>query len=50
MMAPTSSTDLLGYQVYVNDANSNAIPSKLAYDGSAVSLVLTVTVRDLESG
>lgn len=38
MYAPgVSSTDVLGYQVYINEANTNAIPSILAYDGRAVS-------------
>lgn len=51
MTAPTlSTTDILGYQVYANDANTNSIPTNLVYDGTAISTVLSVTVRDLKSG
>ena len=46
----TSSTDILGYQVYSNDANSKAVPSRLVYDGKAISTVLSIPVKDLESG
>jgi len=28
-----STTDVLGYQLFINDANSNAFPDKLIYDG-----------------
>ena len=28
-----SSTDVLGYQVFTNEPNTNAVPTKLAYDG-----------------
>jgi hypothetical protein len=45
-----SSTDVLGYHLFINDANSNAVPQTLAYDGSAISNVLQVTVNDLTSG
>ena len=45
-----SSTDILGYQIYANDANSNSVPTNLVYDGQAISSVLSVTVRGLESG
>lgn len=45
-----STTDVLGYEMYINDANSNAVPSKLVYDGSDISSVLQVTVEDLVSG
>ena len=45
-----STTDVLGYQLYINEANSNAVPSVLVYDGSAISNVLTVTVTNLISG
>ena len=29
----TSTTDVLGFQLYINDANSNAVPNHLIYDG-----------------
>ena len=51
MSPPTlSSTDVLGYQVYSNDANTQNVPSNLVYDGQAISAVLNVMIRDLESG
>ena len=45
----TSTTDVLGFQLYINDANSNAIPDKLIYDGKAISSVRQATVTDLQS-
>jgi hypothetical protein len=45
-----SSTDVLGYQLYINDANSNAVPSILTYDGQTISNILNVTVSDIVSG
>jgi hypothetical protein len=39
----------LGYQVLINKPNSNAVPHIVAYDGSAVSVVTTTTIRGLES-
>jgi hypothetical protein len=45
----TSTTDLLGFQLFINDANSNAIPDKLIYDGKAISSVRQATVIDLQS-
>jgi hypothetical protein len=45
-----STTDALGYQLYINEANSNAIPTIMVYDGKAISNVLTVTVTNLISG
>ena len=50
MEEPTSTTSVLGYQVLSNAANTNAVPSIVVYDGSAVASVLTVTVKDFESG
>lgn len=38
---PTSATTILGYQVFINEKNSNSEPSILVYDGSAVNNVLT---------
>ena len=46
----SSTTDVLGYQLYINNANSNAVPSILTYDGQAISNILNVTVPDLVSG
>lgn len=45
-----STTDVLGYQMLINDANSNAVPSKVVYDGSEISSVLQITVQELVSG
>lgn len=45
-----STTDVLGYKLFINIANSNAIPSILVYDGHTVSNVLQVTVGGLSSG
>ena len=45
----TSTTDLLGFQLFINDANSNAIPDQLIYDGKAISSVRQATVIDLQS-
>lgn len=45
----TSTTDVLGYQLFINDANSNAIPNKMIYDGRAVSNVQQVTATALIS-
>lgn len=45
-----STTDVLGYQMLINDANSNAVPSKVVYDGSEISSVLQITVEELVSG
>jgi hypothetical protein len=45
-----STTEVLGYQLFINDMNSNAVPSNLVYDGQAISNILTVTVEDLVSG
>ena len=45
----TSTTDVLGFQLFINDANSNASPDKLIYDGKAISSVRQATVTDLQS-
>jgi len=31
-----SATDILGYQLYINEANSNAILSIIVYDGKSI--------------
>lgn len=49
-MPGESTTDVLGFQLYINEANSNAVPSIMVYDGQAISNVLTVTVSSLISG
>lgn len=50
MFEPSSTTDVIGYQLYINEANSNAVPSILVYDGQAIPNQLEVTVQDLISG
>jgi hypothetical protein len=45
----SSTTTVLGYQLFANDANSNAVPTNLVYDGQAVANVLQVSVLNLES-
>lgn len=45
-----STTNVLGYQLFINDANSNSIPNTIVYDGSAISNVLQVTVQNITSG
>jgi titin len=35
----TSTTDVLGYRLYVNEPSSNAIPTELVYDGAAIANV-----------
>jgi hypothetical protein len=44
-----STTTVLGYQVVINEPNSNAVPSIVAYDGTAVGVVTTTTIRGLAS-
>ena len=44
-----SSTDVLGFRLYVNEPDSGAVPSKLAYDGEAISSLLEARVAGLES-
>ena len=45
----TSTTDVLGFQLFINDVNSNAIPDKMIYDGKAIASVLQATVTGLQS-
>lgn len=45
----TSTTDVLGFQLYINDANSNAVPNYLIYDGQAIPSVLQTTASNLTS-
>jgi hypothetical protein len=40
---------VLGYRVLVNEPNSNAVPQKVVYDGSAISNVFQVKVTGLQS-
>jgi len=42
-----SSTDVLGYRLFVNEVNSYATPSIEIYDGSSVSNVLKATAFGL---
>jgi len=44
-----SSTDVLGYRLYVNEPDSGAVPDKLVYDGAAVPSKLEARVTGLES-
>jgi len=49
--APTTSTlDVIGYYLLINDADSNAEPSVVVYDGSSVPGTLSTTVYNLVSG
>lgn len=50
MFNPDSTTDVLGYQLYINEANSNSVPHVMIYDGQAIPNKLTVTVSELVSG
>ena len=45
-----STTDVLGYRLFRNEANSNAVPTVLAYNGEAISNVQAATVTGLVSG
>jgi len=45
----TSTTTILGYQILINQPNSNSIPSIIAYDGSGISTVKIATIRGLVS-
>jgi hypothetical protein len=50
MYAPgTSTIDVLGFQLYINDANSNSVPDNLVYNGQAIPSVLQATVSNLVS-
>jgi len=46
----TSTTNVIGYRLYITEPNSNAVPSILAYDGAAIPSVLQTTVYNLRSG
>jgi hypothetical protein len=35
--ATSSTTDVLGYRLFINEANTNSVPETLVYDGQAVS-------------
>ena len=45
----TSTTTVLGYQVVINEPNSNSVPKIVAYDGTGISTVLIATIRGLVS-
>jgi len=45
----TSTTAVLGYQLYINEPDSNAIPTRLVYDGAAISTLLQAKVTGLVS-
>lgn len=45
-----STTPPIGYQLFVNDVDSNGIPTNLIYDGSSISSVLQTTAYELRSG
>lgn len=44
-----SSTDVLGYRLYVNEPDSGAVPDRLVYDGEAVPGLLDARVTGLLS-
>jgi len=46
----SSSTTVLGYQLFRNEVNSHMIPDVLIYDGKAVPNVKQILVESLESG
>ena len=46
----TTTTDVLGYQIIINEKDSKSVPTIVAYDGSAVSTQIFATVKNLESG
>ena len=45
----TSTTDVLGYRLYVNEPTSNAVPTELVYDGGAIPNVYKAKVSGLQS-
>ena len=45
----TSTTAVLGFQLYINEPDSNSIPTRLVYDGAAISNVLQAKVTGLIS-
>ena len=42
-----STTDVLGYRLYINDADSGAVPTKLVYDGESVPGLLEARIDKL---
>ena len=46
----TSTTTVIGYRLFVNEPNSNALPTVLVYDGAAIPSVLRATLFNLLSG
>jgi hypothetical protein len=42
-----SSTDVLGYKLFINEVNSYSIPTIEIYDGSSISNVLQATAFGL---
>jgi len=46
----TSTVTVLGYQLFINEKDTKAVPTKLVYDGAAVSTLLQATINGLESG
>jgi hypothetical protein len=48
MFEPSSSTtDVLGYRLFANEADSNAVPTLVVYDGEAVPNILQTTLGNL---
>jgi hypothetical protein len=45
----SSTTDVLGYRLYVNEPNSNAVPTEIVYDGAAVPNVYQAKVTGLQN-
>ena len=45
-----STTTVLGYQVFVNEPDSNGVPTILAYDGSKTNQITQAVVTGLKSG
>lgn len=43
-----TTTDVIGYRLYVNDADSNAVPTRLVFDGSTIDNVFSSKVTGLE--
>lgn len=44
-----STTDVLGYRLFVNEPTSNAVPTEMVYDGSAIPNVYQARVGGLRS-
>ena len=48
MFEPSSSTtDVLGYRLFANESDSNAVPTLVVYDGEAVPNILQTTLGNL---